>query len=287
MTKFVLLALIFAHLPLLAADCDRLLGGDKPRQDYVFMQREIWGLEQKGKTLEANALRARLETWVRIARQSESVADVPGLYRATDMAFVRHRSGQDGFKDYLGYLLNESLGRPVRIPVTASRINGSKQLWLFYEFKEEMLSADEDRKIDEAIQADGDLFLFNYLMANTDQYPQNVILDRDFGLVVSGFEAGLKYTTANFIYYSRPKEMRKKEIEQIQISDVMERLREGLAKTKSDWRSKLESFDEHHFAAEIRLRIGPVEAREFVSRVCILRSLLNGTNPSLCHAKLP
>ncbi len=172
-------------------------------EDLVFMQRELWSLESRpGKQEAAEHLRRRLTTQLKISKRRDKAAVIGrhSLYKATDLSYFVFRESISGFKEFIAYELNEALGRPVHMPLTVSQLDGSNQIWMFYDFKDEILSEQADQALNQAIAADSDLYLFNFLAANTDQHSANLIMDRDHGPVVFDFSAAFRFSVRNYIF---------------------------------------------------------------------------------------
>ena len=255
--------------------------------DLPFLQKRIWDIEANGNGEQADFMRRRLEVQLTLTRGAKSITSIGHhqLLQVTDVSLAIYRMQEQGLKELAAYELNEKLGRPVKIPVTVRYGEGSLQLWLFYDSKDEMLSQSEHDRLTAKVAAHDDLFLFNFLVSNSDQNSQNLVFDRDAGIVASDFGASFRFSMQNYIYFSTPKAERLKPLEEISRQEVAEILKQRLARSNTEWASVLNKLDMDSILDWANRRLGSMNARELAGRICFLKSVVNDL--TLDHCPFP
>ncbi len=249
--------------------------------DFPALQRKIWSHESAGENDPATYLRRILETQLIISRLKAPAANFGRntLFTTSGKSLLLYLPEAAGRLESAAYAFNESLGRPVRIPTTVNYLKGAVQVWIFDDAEDEMLSAEEDRLVTDAVATDADLALFNFLVSiapehAVPEHAQKAVLDPGAGLVVSNFAGGFRYSVRHFFPHVK------------NVKDVADLLRGQLKNAKFDWVSAMNRLDLDLKLENVNTLAGrnlnATEARDLGARLCLLKAVVNGSNISDC-----
>ena len=262
----------------------------KPIQivDAAKAQRLIWDLRDQNRLHEANQIRGRLQAKLMgmPIGQPERKFDRFEVYALNEKSKTIFLPGHTGAREYMIYELNEELGAPVRMPITAMNGNGSMQVWLNANRELEPISATEDRELSQALADDGDLGLLLFLAAGADHQDLYAVQDAAGRHHVYNIANGYRFSIKEYTFRSLPKAQRPANAEAITWSLVQFVLRENLRKTKHDWSRALNRAATERLLGLSKHREGPVNASDLRVRICILNNLLLGNDISLCTDRL-
>lgn len=284
-----LLGLGFGTAPALAVEFNDPAGCQTSliAEDLTTSQREIFELQNSNQAERAKALRTRLENRLMLQKVLDPIkqAGAHEVFEISPNSFVIYREHEEGLKELAAYELNKALGFPLNIPVTVPYRNGSLQVW-FGSIPEEVYVGVEARnQIQDRIAATADLFLFDFLVLNSDRHALNVLVDRSKPLVIFDFDDGFRIgSTATLEFFEKAQSWY--DFPPTLPGDfkgLKRAMAERLRNAKFDWKSALNKIDHDAVISMIARRLNNQIAQIMTAQLCIMKALVNEKPLETCQ----
>lgn len=277
------------------ADCLPLVnrtiheGAIPPPGDLLDLQRTLWGLHASAQDDQAGRLEGELKSFLVRAKLVSQAGHAKNhaIYRVGDRSFVVFRT-YSGAREIVTYELNEELGRPLQIPVTADNPGekepGVAQIWVSHEPRSRSAHGEDFVRLEKEIQRDGDVFMMAFLSLDPDWNASNVRRDVERGKFY--FDFGNAYADGDrslMEFFREGRQCLGIRRPPSTYSELHSLLKEKAGLAKFDWHKALDRLNEEKILSVAKERLGQIAAEQFRGRICILRDFFSGLDISKCE----